>query len=99
MASNPMFLALLCAHVKEGVPFPEHGHTVFETYVSHRLSRDENRLRERYGVTPAELRPVAEQIAFCMALDATLGLDPTRKQLRESLPRLVSCCHGSLTRA
>ena len=38
MASNPMFLALLCEHVKNEHPFPENAHSVFETYISTRLS-------------------------------------------------------------
>src|SRR5205085_11726987 len=36
---NPMFLGLLCQHMRKGNPFPENAHVVFEDYVETRLQR------------------------------------------------------------
>jgi len=88
MASNPLLLTLLCEHVKNGHPFPENTYTVFETYITNRLTRDEPRLQRRFQLNAAQLRRTAEQIAFCMAADLGLGLSPTRSQLKDGLRRI-----------
>ena len=74
MGSNPMFLGLLCEYVREGHPFPENAHSVFETYIEHRLTRDTDRLQRRFAIEVPNVRAVAESVAFCMAADSTLGL-------------------------
>src|SRR5436305_1869680 len=48
MASNPLFLNLLCEHIKSGLAFPENAHAVFETYITNRLTRDQKRLKQRF---------------------------------------------------
>jgi len=88
MASNPMFLGLLCEHMHAGNPFPENVHSVFENYVEKRLTRDEERLQRRFKLGPAELRAAAESFAFCMAADPGLGLSPTRENLEDATERL-----------
>lgn len=87
MLSNPMFLGLLCNHVKTDNPLPSNPHAVFETYVESRFKRDTNRLLERFGFVPEELRLISEQVAFCMAAEDGLGLNPTRNRLRGSVQR------------
>lgn len=84
MASNPLFLVLLCEHVKSGHIFPMNTHSVFETYVETRLKRDEIRLQKRFDLSISELRIGAETIAFCMASDLGIGLSPTRDAIRNS---------------
>jgi NACHT domain len=87
MASNPLFLNLLCEHMKSGHLFPKNAHSVFETYIESRLIRDEKSLQRRFGITITQLRSVAERIAFAMAADAGLGLSPTRDNLRSAMRR------------
>jgi hypothetical protein len=88
MASNPMFLGLLCEHMHSGHAFPNNAHSVFETYIATRLKRDTKRLEQRFNLTPDSIRNAAEAIAFCMAADPGLGLNPTRLQLNASMSRL-----------
>ncbi len=88
MATNPLFLSLLCEHMKSGHRFPDNVHVVFETYVDTRLNRDKGRLERRYGLNTAHLRAAAENIAFCMASDLKLGLSPTRNRPQTAMGRL-----------
>ena len=81
LVRNPMFLGLVCNHVRKGNPLPPNPHMVFETYIKSRLEVDAPRLLERYGVRPSDVREVAEQVAFCMAADAATGLRPSRADL------------------
>jgi hypothetical protein len=87
-ASNPMFLALLCEHMKGGKPFPENAYTVFENYISSRLNRDEDRLRRRFNLSSQQLRQVAEHVAFTMVADTGLGLSPSRGSIQSALVHL-----------
>ena len=84
MVTNPMFLGLLCEHMRSGYPFPENSHTVFETYLNSRLARDKERLYRRFDLKPEELRATAEGVAFCMAADNGLGLSPSRRDIEIS---------------
>ncbi len=88
MLSNPMFLGLLCEHVKSGHPFPENAHAVFESYIETRLARDRVRLERRFGLMTTEVRHAAESLSFCMAADPGLGLSPTRKDLESATKSL-----------
>jgi len=62
MADNPMFLGLLCEHVRTGQPFPDNAHNLFETYINNRLTRDRERLSRRYHLEPQDLRVAGEHI-------------------------------------
>lgn len=88
MTKNPMFLSLLCDYVKDGNPFPENGHSVFERYIEKRLNRDTDRLERRYHLEPSQIRKTAEIVAFCMSRDGNLGLSPTRQQIKDAMSRL-----------
>ena len=88
MASNPMFLGLLCEHMRAGHPFPENVHSVFETYIKTRLIRDKDRLQRRFELKLPEVRAAAESVAFCMAADPGLGLSPTRESLKDAMVRM-----------
>ena len=85
MASNPMFLGLLCEQSRTGREFPQSAHTVFETYLEMRLTRDSERLERRFKLEPKQVRKIAEAIAFCMAADSGLGLSPLRAHLKAGL--------------
>jgi len=85
MASNPMFLGLLCEYMRSGNPFPASGHSVFENYIETRFVRDQERLWRRFGLKPADVRAAAECLAFSMAADVGLGLSPPRQNLGQLL--------------
>lgn len=88
MASNPMFLGLLCEHIRSGHPFPENAHSVFETYIQTRLNRDRERLWRRFELDPSEVRVTAENVAFSIAADVGLGLSPTRQDIKKAMAEL-----------
>ncbi len=85
MASNPMFLSLVCDRKRDGLELPENAHSVFETYVSTRLARDEQRLAMRFKIGLERLREVAEAAAFTMTADRDLGLSPQREKLERTI--------------
>ena len=85
MASNPMFLGLMCNYVRESHIFPITAYSVFEAYIDSRLTRDEARISSRFSLTVGHIREAAEAIAYCMAVNDDLGLNPTRQALKEAL--------------
>jgi hypothetical protein len=88
MTSNPMFLSLLCAHIRDKNPFPENGYRLYESYISSRFSRDAERLMKHFQLEAPHVRTAAEIMAFCMTADFKLGLSPTREALKDSVERL-----------
>ncbi|NER03443.1 MAG: NACHT domain-containing protein [Okeania sp. SIO3C4] len=96
MTKNPMFLGILCEDMRDGSPFPENTHSVFENYLEKRLTRDTDRLQKRFKLKPAEVRTAAEKVAFCMSIDPSLGLSPTRKGIRGAMSRLGFSFTGNL---
>lgn len=87
LASNPLFLGLLCDQMREGHPFPSNTHVVFENYINGRFTRDKLRLQTRFKLDPHLLRTYAEMIAFYMVADPNLGLSPTRQCLKLAIGR------------
>jgi hypothetical protein len=85
---NPMFLGLLCEHMRNGSAFPTSSHAVFEGYLGRRFSRDANRISRRFGITPEFLRAGAEDIAFAMTAVSSLGLSPVVGELRSAVAGL-----------
>ena len=85
MTKNPMFLGLICETMRNGGKFPKNGHTLFESYLNQRLTRDQERLKRRFNLEPNEVRAIAEQVAFCMTLDKNLGLSPTREAIHQGM--------------
>ncbi|MGW5051192.1 NACHT domain-containing protein [Actinokineospora sp. NPDC004072] len=81
MSDNPMFLGLLCEHIREGREFPRNAHVVIESYVQERFERDARRIRDIFAVEPAFVRAVAEELAFRIADHDTLGLTVGRPEV------------------
>jgi hypothetical protein len=84
MCGNAMFLSILCEYVKTSPKFPESVHSVFDLYMGTRFLRDSQRLMTRFGISEYRLRRFAEEIAFCMLADSSLGLSPARTALIDS---------------
>lgn len=91
LCANPLFLNLLCTFVDRKGHLPVDSHEVIEEYINQRLAIDEPRLVERFGIEAADLRSVAEAVAFCMAAEPALGLQPTRGELMEAVTRRELC--------
>jgi hypothetical protein len=85
MARNPMFLGLICEYMRAAGSFPPSSHAAYDAYLEQRLTRDTDRIRQRYGVGPDLVRAVAEETAFCMTNTEGLGLSPARADLRTVL--------------
>lgn len=90
LASNPMFLNLICDYMNKPVApeFPTHIHMVFQEYIQKRLSRDADRVKQRFNKTPKDIQSAAEKLAFCMTADQGIGLSPTVMQLKQSTEKL-----------
>jgi hypothetical protein len=87
MASNPMFLGLLCEFIQKNTIFPNNSFVVYEEYIQSRINRDATRLISRYNLTQEQLRDATEKLAFCMTADSNLGLSPSRISLLEATKR------------
>ncbi len=85
MSANPMFLGLLCDHMKAGNAFPGNSHTLFESYINTRLERDSVRIQTQFDLSPQYLRKVAEHVAFTMNAHEGLGLSPARTDLQAGM--------------
>ncbi len=85
MVGNPLFLSMVVEHIRSGHTFPEDTYSVFKTYLDSRLTRDRDRLARKFKLQPEEVRSVAEEVAFCMACDQHLGLNPTRESIFAAL--------------
>ncbi|MFL6115845.1 MAG: NACHT domain-containing protein [Catenulispora sp.] len=86
LATNPMFLSLVCSYVRDVGSFPAASHVVFEAYVRERLDRDADRIRRRFELDVAVVRAVAERVAFAMTSTESMGLSPSRRSLHAALP-------------
>lgn len=85
MGGNPLFLGLLCKHMKRDNPFPQAVDDVFRTYVESRLDRDKERLKKHYNLDRGQVQITAENIAFCMNAEPGLGLSPSRDQIKNAM--------------
>ena len=87
LATNPMFLSMLCSYARDVKSLPASSHAVFEAYFSARFEAEKSRIVTRFGVTADYVRTVAEQTAFAMADVASLGLESDRDRLLDLLAK------------
>jgi NACHT domain len=87
LATNPMFLSMLCSYARDAKSLPASSHAVFEAYFSARFGAEKSRIATRFGVTADYVRTVAEQTAFAMADVASLGLESDRERLLDLLAK------------
>jgi uncharacterized protein (UPF0216 family) len=81
LAENPLFLSLMCEFVRDRNLIPTSTHEVFDAYVATRFARDARHLQTRFGISVDQVRRTAEELAFCMAAEPGLGLNPQRTSL------------------
>ncbi|MCY0987928.1 NACHT domain-containing protein [Nannocystis sp. ILAH1] len=84
-AHNPLTLSMLCELSKAGEPFPPNVYTLFDKYLNLRFNRDAGRVREIYGGGVDELRRSAEEIAFVMWAEPSLGQVPSNRAVSAAL--------------
>ncbi|WP_394614656.1 NACHT domain-containing protein [Lentzea sp. JNUCC 0626] len=99
MSGNPLFLGLLCEHMRQGNDFPTNVHVVLETYIKHRFDRDTELVRGNFGVSSEDVRLVAEELAFLIASRHSLGLDVPKGQAVELLVESLRRPSDHLARA
>jgi len=85
MSANPLFITLLCEHIRSNRKFPDNVFDVYNTYIAARMDRDEARLANRYGMVTSQLVEFAETLAFVMSWDDELGLQPSRRLIKSAL--------------
>jgi hypothetical protein len=83
---NPLFLALLCRHVKEQGQPPPSDHDLLYGHLVRLAGRDAERTLARYRLTPDDLMSGATQLAILFARDATLSLAPTYDEVAAAMP-------------
>jgi len=85
LGNNPLFLTLLCRHVKElGVP-PKNDHELLLQHVKRLSSREPEYINRRYRLTPEQLWKGAEQLAIAFAQDSSLSLAPRLEEIHATL--------------
>jgi len=83
---SPLVLNLICEHAAHrGGTLPGSLRDAFESLVARRIAARPDVL-DRWGVTPGQLRLVAERAAFCMTADARIGLAVDVRRLLSALP-------------
>ena len=72
MASNPMFLTMLCEYARDHdlSTLPGNSYVVFDLYIEKRLTRDFDRIKNSFGITSADLRLATERLAYSMTAEA-----------------------------
>jgi NACHT domain len=78
LGRNPLFLSLLCERCANGAPFPENVFEVFDEYVRSRLTDRQVDLQARFQAHPDEIRFFAEETAFVMTANESVGFSAVR---------------------
>ena len=89
-SGNPLFLSLLTEYVRTNNVFPESTYEVFECYIDTRLTKDETRIQQRFSINATQLRTFAVDVAFTMAVDTGIGLNPTQSDLYEAFQKHIN---------
>jgi hypothetical protein len=88
-SETPLFLNLLCQHMRVDGTFPQSSHEVFEDFVRSRLNANAQRIMDKHGIEIFQVRTTAEELAFAMASAPGLGLEADREELKNALPALL----------
>jgi hypothetical protein len=86
-AREPLFLALLCEHMRYAPRLPEFPHEVFESAISRRLSSQSDEILEAHGLSETDLRAGSAAVAFAIGASG-IGLQPRRTVLVQTVADL-----------
>lgn len=91
-AGNPLLLSLICDHVRDtgGADLPADLYEIVDVAVTTRL-----RGAPGFRLTDQEVRSVAEDVAYCLASDGSLGRAPSDHDLIAALGRRTGVDAGS----
>jgi len=79
---NPLFLTLLCRHVKQYEAAPKNEHQLLYRHVDSLVGRDNDFVQSKWGLTPQCLRKASSELATLFAFVPDMGLAPTIDELR-----------------
>lgn len=83
--SNPMFLALMCRHIRKTGSAPSVDHELLVSHIRTLATRDDSYLTRKYNLNPDIILNFAKDISILMAEDSSLGLAPKYDDLRIKL--------------
>ena len=88
LASNPLFLTLLCQHARHERSLPDFPYGIFKAEIARRLNFEQVRkeLRQHFALTSEELEENASLVAYTMSAEK-LGLEPRRQVLADEASR------------
>jgi hypothetical protein len=95
--ANPLFLTLLCRHVKEEKAPPVSDLGLLDKHLDRLAERDSDFLLRRYSMAPRELIDGATLLARLFAEDPHLSLAPTQDDISAALSR-ADVAYGHLDR-
>lgn len=78
---NPMFLTLLCKHIKDNKREPEHSYDLLTKHLDKLSRRDMENVKKSYKLEPEDLMYGATVIAKIFAQSAEMSLAPTFSEL------------------
>ncbi|MEJ1126432.1 NACHT domain-containing protein [Variovorax sp. CCNWLW225] len=81
LGATPLFLTLLCRHVKLEGKAPTNDHDLLSIHLDRLAGKDADYLQRRYGLQPAQLLIGAEHLARLFAEQSVLGLAPSLDQI------------------
>ena len=85
LGNNPLFLTLLCRHVKdEGQP-PINDNQLLASHIFRLAFRDEEYISKKYGMTPDDLMVGAQRLAVLLAQNSDLSLAPRVDEIVDAL--------------
>ncbi|EPX65041.1 hypothetical protein D187_000466 [Cystobacter fuscus DSM 2262] len=83
---SPLFLALLCRHIKQEGRAPTNDHDLLAKHINRLAERDPEYIKNKHGLTPQQLLDGATELAVLFATDSQLSLAPTYDQIAAALP-------------
>ena len=85
IASNPLFLTLLCRYIREENRAPISDYDLLANHINRLASREEEYISRKYGLSPEELKRGAIELAVLFAEHPEISLAPTRDDIYAAL--------------
>lgn len=85
LGNNPLFLTLLCRHVKDGGQLPVNDNKLLASHIARLAYRDVDYISKKYGLTPEDLLVGAQRLAVLLAKNPDLSLAPRVDEIADAL--------------